>query len=589
MIPGVGLLLRAFCGSLIFENVRNTWGCPQVHSCTTARVHTECSVWCQEVCGPLEFCLVSSRGSLSSGLRTGSHFWRGVLWRNQQPARIDMWSAGPLGECVRGARQPHLPRLWKRHCWLCSLSVNSSRRQMDFLPLSDPVWELRKNGCFSWVRKKCLSQRWIQSALLGGKHVLSVSKCTLPWWLLPGRKKNWSLGWKKRVWRRRKGDKWTEVKPGRGRMGGWALWAAARQRPSCKGLKLGRLQHQPWGRWGAAWNMPGSRKTRLTNGEDPWAPGDKPEPRFLDNEVELQKAESIPSKAAERGGPGETWKARLQTVYFIGKAPGALGALGQKALWKGWGEGTQGRAEAWGCDRADQLSGGGDKRFCGFHRDGTWGGLVVGIRTRSWWRRFCRSRGWGSLSLVKMGMLTSWVYWVWAIAGRACLSTSVKLKIKTFVVMVTCTCVFVSVVEMEEECLRYSYSLVKSLPFSGRVGLGTDVYPGGEACVSLHRPPSAEDCRRVFRSKPAYGPLDGSVVRILHTQWAFLFPTPGGQTSPPWALGTFPPSTQIALPINGIWTDFTGTTPDQSLLPHQSRGILSVERLCQIRKTNIPW
>lgn len=92
--------------------------------------------------------------------------------------------------------------------------------------------------------------------------------------------------------------------------------------------------------------MPGSRKTRLTNGEDPWAPGDKPEPRFLDNEVELQKAESIPSKAAERGGPGETWKARLQTVYFIGKAPGALGALGQKALWKGWGEGTQGRAEA---------------------------------------------------------------------------------------------------------------------------------------------------------------------------------------------------------------------------------------------------
>lgn len=88
-------------------------------------------------------------------------------------------------------------------------------------------------------------------------------------------------------------------------MGGWALWAGARQRPSCKGLKLGRFQYQAWGRRGAAWNTPGSGRTRLTNGEDPRAPRDKPERQFLDNEVELQKA--FPAKQQkeedpERGG-----------------------------------------------------------------------------------------------------------------------------------------------------------------------------------------------------------------------------------------------------------------------------------------------
>ena len=42
---------------------------------------------------------------------------------------------------------------------LQSLPVNSSRRQMAFSPSSEPVWELKKNGCLQLVRKKGLSQR----------------------------------------------------------------------------------------------------------------------------------------------------------------------------------------------------------------------------------------------------------------------------------------------------------------------------------------------------------------------------------------------------------------------------------------------
>lgn len=145
---------RSFCGSL-FSTGLSMSPLMYDHTCTHGISHMVSEgLWDPRIVTPLG-------DSLSSGLRT-SHFSRSDLWRNTGVCLCRCAVGGArllLGEGVRGTGRPPLEGLWKRHHWLHSRPVNSSRRRKDFFPLSDPMRELRKNGYFSRLRKKCLSQR----------------------------------------------------------------------------------------------------------------------------------------------------------------------------------------------------------------------------------------------------------------------------------------------------------------------------------------------------------------------------------------------------------------------------------------------
>ena len=167
-ILGSVCCLRAFHGSQLLRNMlkarglsTGTFSFDYMHTCRDLHVISG-------VCGPLESCLASSWGLLWSGL--------GALVLMQSPlkklrpicpcGRLERGSVLRVGVSVlAGDRLMGLPRELlpqeplKKACWLHSLPVNSSGRQMDFFFLSDPVWALQKKGCFYLVRKKCLSQR----------------------------------------------------------------------------------------------------------------------------------------------------------------------------------------------------------------------------------------------------------------------------------------------------------------------------------------------------------------------------------------------------------------------------------------------
>lgn len=102
------------------------------------------------------------------------------------------------------------------------------------------------------------------------KNVSSASKCSLPWWLLPGKKKNESLAWNWSLSRHRKGEK---IKEGKSREraaeGGYCQQAQLSARRFWKS-KAGTLRISTQECSEDTWGMLRLRKTRLMNWVDSW-------------------------------------------------------------------------------------------------------------------------------------------------------------------------------------------------------------------------------------------------------------------------------------------------------------------------------
>lgn len=125
----------------------------------------------QKACGYPEMYLVS--GGVCSSLVEEPSFSFLIQLPLRNPARLPRWHPGvrvSVGEgvCVcavaqrwagsRGLSAGVISPAFEKSS-VQSLLMNSSRRQMAFSPRSEPVWELKKNGCLQLVRKKGLSQR----------------------------------------------------------------------------------------------------------------------------------------------------------------------------------------------------------------------------------------------------------------------------------------------------------------------------------------------------------------------------------------------------------------------------------------------